>query len=311
MRYKYIFGPVNSRRFGLSLGVDLSPETKSCNFDCLYCELSIAKLKEKIDNEADPKEIVSELKEALEEFKDIDVITVTANGEPTLYSQLEELIVQIEKIKGNKKTLILSNGSTIYKKEIMDALRNFDIVKLSLDSAKIKTFKKLDRNLDSIDLNDIIEGMIKFRSVYMGVFVVEILVVKGLNDTFEEMRALDEVLKNIKPDRVDLSTIDRPPAYGVEGISEERLKELADIFKDISVNIVYKKEPKERVEYSKDELLHTITLRSLSQFDIESLLSTRSKEFLKELIEEGEVIEDDIGGVKFYRSSKRVSKRRA
>jgi len=301
LSFKYIFGPINSRRFGISLGVDLSPDKKSCNFDCLYCELAASNLSDRIEDEANPKEIVLELKEALKEFKDIDVITITANGEPTLYSQLDELIDLVDDIKGRYKTLILSNASTIYKKDIQNTLLKFDIVKLSLDSANKRTFKKLDRNMAGIELKYIIDGIKSFRTQYRGYLVIEILVVKGLNDSKEEMIELDRALKEINPDRVDLSTIDRPPAYMVEGVSQERLRELSESFKNISVNVVYKNRPKNRLSYSKDEILHTIKLRPFSQFDVEYLLDDSSKDILEELVDDKKVVVKDIAGVEFYK----------
>jgi len=87
--YKYIFGPVSSRRFGLSLGIDLSPESKSCNFDCLYCELSPAKTVDTIAHPPTVDAVVAEVQEALKAYPDVDVITITANGEPTLYPDLD------------------------------------------------------------------------------------------------------------------------------------------------------------------------------------------------------------------------------
>ncbi|MBY0540244.1 MAG: radical SAM protein, partial [Campylobacterales bacterium] len=140
-----IFGPIPSRRFGISLGVDLSPSKKQCNFDCLYCELEGAKTVDKMDSSPSVSEIISAIKENLEKHSKIDVITLTANGEPTLYPKLDELVEEINKIKGNIKTLILSNGSTIYKKDIFNTLLKIDTVKLSLDCVSEKCFKKLDR----------------------------------------------------------------------------------------------------------------------------------------------------------------------
>jgi len=135
MGYKFIFGPVSSRRFGSSLGIDLSPDQKSCNFDCLYCELKKAKTLRAIKNEPNSKVIINELKNALNEFKDIDVITLTANGEPSLYSDLLNLITQINTLKTTQKSLILSNGSAVLNPNAIEALLNLDIVKFSLDSA--------------------------------------------------------------------------------------------------------------------------------------------------------------------------------
>ncbi|WP_457599000.1 radical SAM protein, partial [Hydrogenimonas sp.] len=90
--YETIFGPIPSRRFGVSLGIDLSPGRKQCNFDCLYCELSPSKPVERSENPPPVERIITELADALEEHPDTEVITLTANGEPTLYPDLEELI---------------------------------------------------------------------------------------------------------------------------------------------------------------------------------------------------------------------------
>jgi len=121
-----IFGPIHSRRFGKSLGVDLSPGKKQCNFDCLYCELDPAKTMGYQDEILEVKTIVYAIRKALEEHEDIDFLTITANGEPTLYPHLSELMDEINKIKGNTKTLILSNAATIDDPKVQDALLKFD-----------------------------------------------------------------------------------------------------------------------------------------------------------------------------------------
>ena len=113
------FGPVISRRFGVSLGIDLSPEFKQCNFDCLYCELKGAKTVSKQIDSLKPELYIEEVQNILQNTPNIDMITITANGEPTLYPYLDELVDGLNKIKGDKKLLILSNSSLIYKKEII------------------------------------------------------------------------------------------------------------------------------------------------------------------------------------------------
>ena len=139
---KVIFGPIHSRRFGKSLGVDLSPSKKQCNFDCLYCELDPAKTMGDQDEVLRVETIITAIQKGLSEHQDIDFLTITANGEPTLYPHLSELIDEINKIKGKTKTLILSNAATIDDPEVQSALLKLDEVKLSLDCATQKCLKK-------------------------------------------------------------------------------------------------------------------------------------------------------------------------
>ena len=131
---KFIFGPVASRRFGTSLGIDLSPGTKQCNFDCLYCELAPAATVDSYSEAYKPDEIITELKQALHEHPNADVITLTANGEPTLYPYLDELIEKIDAIKESKQTLILTNTATLSDPKTYKSLLQLDQVKLSLDA---------------------------------------------------------------------------------------------------------------------------------------------------------------------------------
>ncbi|WP_281951294.1 radical SAM protein [Nitrosophilus kaiyonis] len=300
---KYIFGPVNSRRFGLSLGIDLSPDQKICNFDCLYCELEPAKPTDKILNPPNVDEIVKEVKEALKKYKDIDVITITSNGEPTLYKDLDKLVDELNKIKDNKKLLILSNGSLIYKKNIQKTLSKIDIVKLSLDCATKSCFKKLDRPLKSIsiDLEKIINGMIEFRKIYKGTLIIEILVVKGINDKKEEFEKLNDVLQKIKPDRVDIGTIDRPPAYRVEPVSFEKLFELSNYLQNIPINIVSRKDSKNfEKELNEDEILNTLKHRPFTHDDIKTVFSKSSIKKFEKLLKEKKIGEKKISNVTFY-----------
>ncbi len=310
MSYKTIFGPIQSRRFGLSLGIDLSPDEKSCNFDCLYCELAVAQVTDIIKNPPKVELILAEVKEALIEFPDVDVITLTANGEPTLYPHLEALVDGLNAIKKDKKLLILSNGSTIYHDNIQQALLKIDIVKLSLDCVSERCFKKIDRPYTDISIQKIIEGMKAFRGRYLKSLVVEILIIKGVNDTPEEMQKLNSILNDIQPDRIDIGSIDRPPAYSVEGVSEERLKELASVFENLPVHLIYKKEPSKRVDFSQEEIIETIKRRPQSEADVAYLFSTKAQERLKLLLKEKKVIMIDIAGVKFYASPEVKQKRK-
>lgn len=296
-----IFGPIPSRRFGISLGVDLSPESKQCNFDCLYCELKPAKTVDSMQSYPSVQEVINAISDSFKKHPKIDVITVTANGEPTLYPHLDELIVKINEIKGEAKTLILSNGSTIYKNEVFDALLKFDTVKLSLDCVSEKCFKKLDRVHKGIEIDKIIDAMVEFKKATTNFFVLEILIVKDLNDKADEIELLYQAIKRINPHRVDIGTIDRPPAYKVQPVSFETLESIANSFKGVNVNIAYKNRPKQTNSFSNEEILRLLERRPLTFEDIENLFDEASQKRLQTLVKDSKISVVDSSGVKFYK----------
>ncbi|EAL3906221.1 radical SAM protein [Campylobacter upsaliensis] len=294
-----IFGPVNSRRFGLSLGVDLSGAKKQCNFDCVYCELDAAKPIREQESVLSVEEILTEFKAVLKKDVKFDVLTLTANGEPSLYPHLKELILELKKLIKDKKILILSNGTAVLDEEKMRTLMLCDIVKFSLDSANEKTFYKIDRALKGIDLSKMIEKMAEFRVKFSGALVMEILVVKGFNDNEEEFILLNDALAKIAPMRVDLSSIDRPPAYAVSGVDEMRLLELSGLINSVPVFIA--KRHKAILSFSEKELLKTLRLRPQSELDVECF-DAKSRQNLQTLLEKGQIKSVNLAGVKFYKA---------
>ena len=299
-----VFGPITSRRFGQSLGIDLSPDTKQCNFDCIYCELKGAKTVDTIKNPPSVNSVIEDVEEALLKYNDIDVITLTANGEPTLYPYMEELVRRLHAIKKNSKLLILSNGTTVTCNKIRKILKEIDIVKLSLDCVSESCFKKIDRPLKGLYVKDIIEGIKTFRKTFDKELVLEVLVVEGINDKESEFEALKDVLKEIKPDRIDISTVDRPPAYDVKSVSITRLKELASILSSLPISLAYKKDySEEKRDFTKDEILSMIDKRPQSFDDVNISFSKRSKELLNQLVEDEFLCVKDVAGVNFYKLS--------
>lgn len=300
-----IFGPVNSRRFGKSLGIDLSPSKKQCNFDCLYCELEPAKTMGAYEDVVSVEDIIEALSKSLEIHQDIDALTVTANGEPTLYPYLSELMDEINKIKGDIKTLILSNSANIHEAKIQEALLKFDTVKLSLDCATARCLKRLDRSHEGIDVEVIKEGMLSFKAKFSNPLIIEILLVKGINDSEEEIEKLNEHLLKLNPTRIDLGTIDRPPAYKVEALSYEALREISLLFdSSLPIYIASRKKVVEKLSfYSREDILETIKKRPLTQEDIDVLFDSSSKDRLKILINENLIKTVNSSGYDFFVSS--------
>ncbi|EFC32397.1 radical SAM protein [Campylobacter jejuni] len=299
---KILFGPISSRRFGRSLGIDLSPSKKQCNFDCVYCELDPKKAQEKQDEIISIDKIVSEVKAMLKKNVEFDFLTLTANGEPSLYPYLNELILSLRNIIKDKKLLILSNGTAVLDENKFNALLKLDVVKFSLDSAVPKTFYRIDRALKNIDLEKMIEKMADFRAQFNGDLIMEILVVKDLNDNEEEFKILNQALKKIMPLRVDLSTIDRPPAYAVKKVSEEKLLELSKLIDSTPVLLAKRHYEGKKLSFNEEELLKMLHLRSQSEIDIEVKFDEKSKTLLNQLIKEKKVKILDLAGIKFYKA---------
>lgn len=295
---KYTFGPVSSRRFGISLGIDVSPNAKQCNFDCLYCELERAKPIEHYKTIAPLEAIIDEVKASLSE--DIDVLTITANGEPTLYPHLGALVEALNTIKGERKLLILSNGSTIMKPHIQKTLSNIDIVKLSLDCVSEKCFKKLDRAHKSVELHEIIAGIEQFRKNFAHSLILEILLVQGIEIDIERF---NELLPKLGAERIDIGTIDRPPAYDVKALSYHELYEIATRF-DASLPIhITARKPKESVKpfsLNAKEILNTLAKRPLTHEDIAILFDSATQERMDALQKANKIAIKTINNVAFY-----------
>jgi wyosine [tRNA(Phe)-imidazoG37] synthetase (radical SAM superfamily) len=297
-----IFGPIHSRRFGVSLGIDLSSSSKQCNFDCLYCELAPMHAITAQHSVTKIQTVLNDLQTALKAHPNIDVITLTANGEPTMYPHLNELIDEINLIKGDKQTLILSNSACLNDERIFNALLKLDQVKLSLDAATSKVFHKIDRPAQGIEIGNIINAIQRFSQNYRGKLFIEILFVRGVNDTPEEVAALNEALLGIHCERIDIGTIDRPPAYPVEGLGFSELYELSHFFDpQLPIHIVSRTHAAAHPSsYDSDEILTTLDKRPLTQEDIHALFDEEAKKRFQTLLHDHKITTIERSNIVFY-----------
>lgn len=308
---KTIFGPINSRRFGSSLGIDLSPALKQCNFDCLYCELAPSATTDTQKKVVEVSTIISELKKHLNDK--IDVITITANGEPTLYPYLDELIDEINKIKNSTQTLILTNSATLVDEKVFNSLLKLDQVKLSLDGVSESVFKRIDRPHAGIEIKDIVQKVIDFSKAFKGKLFIEILFVHGLNDTQDEIKKLNEVLLKLDVNRIDLGTIDRPPAYPVSGLSYKELHDASLLFNSsLPIHIASRThaEPNNS-SYSDEEILNTLDKRPLTMDDINLLFDQNSKKQLENLLSCSKIVTKKVGNLEFFILNENEKRKRA
>lgn len=299
-----VFGPVHSRRFGESLGVDLSPITKQCNYDCLYCELEGKKARDSMESLLSVDEILEVIKKGLERFGNIQSLTITANGEPTLYPYLYELMLRLEDIKGMTQTLLLTNGSLLYDINVSRACLLFDKVKFSLDAVSKEVFQKIDRPSKNTDLKRVLQGIYQFSADFTGELYAEILFVEKINDSLQEVKKMAKFLAPMRLNRLDIGTIDRPPAYRVKSISEERLEALGQIFLEFGIPTFIAKRAKVQTQknlvLNQEEIIKTLSLRPQSLEDVEAFWHSSAKEILQGLLKNDVVKIVENNGVKFY-----------
>jgi wyosine [tRNA(Phe)-imidazoG37] synthetase (radical SAM superfamily) len=308
----YIFGPIQSRRFGTSLGIDLSPLDKRCNFDCLYCELAPKVAMKDSDATFVVSDVIDELNSSLQQHPNVDVITLTANGEPTMYEAFDELVDAIKALDHKAKLLVLSNAALIDDKAMQKTLAKIDTVKLSLDAVTEEIFIKVDRPHPSIKITNIKSGIKEFAKNYDGELVIEILFVAGLNDTADEIKALNEYLVELHPHRIDIGTIDRPPAYGVSAVSNDRLDEIATLFDPtLTIAVAHRKEQElKQSHYTKEEIITTLDKRPLTPKDVSQLFDLTSVEILNQLVKSNEVLLLEQENDAFYILAKNFNKKR-
>lgn len=210
-KWQHLFGPVPSRRLGRSLGIDLVPH-KVCSFNCIYCQLGPTTHLTLDRRDYVPlSEIKHELAQWQEQGGEADYLTLSGSGEPTLHSQVEELVDWI-KSRFAQPLAVLTNGSLLWQTEMRQALRRVDLLIPSLDAATPEVFQQVNRPHPDLDLERIMEGIAQARWQCRGETWLEIMLVAGVNDSPEELEALREAAALIQPHRIQLNTVVRPPA---------------------------------------------------------------------------------------------------
>jgi len=238
MVYKHIFGPVPSRRLGLSLGIDPVPR-KVCSLDCIYCE--VGRTTEKT-MERQPyisaEVILEELRIFLSNYRQkIDYITFSGSGEPTLNSDLGKIIKGIRELSDTKIAL-LTNGTLLWNPDVRKEIIDVDVIMPSLDAISPEIFKKVNQPFKDLSPEMIVEGEVKLREEFKGEYDLEILIVKGINDIESEYRKLAEAVKIINPDTVQLNTVVRPPGQGkAPAVDRKELEKLKILIGD-KANII-------------------------------------------------------------------------
>jgi len=239
MKYEHLFGPVPSRRLGVSLGVDLVP-FKTCTFNCIYCECGrTTALTAKRRAFIPSGEVIKELEDFLDKKPKLDYVTFSGSGEPALHTGLGRFINFVKDRHRNYKVAVLTNGSLLFLKSVRGELKNADVVAPSLDAATEKVFRRLNRPHKSLSVKKIIRGLVDFRREYKGKIWLEVFIAPGINDAPAELKKLKEVIAKIKPDKIQLNSLSRPGAEKcVPAASGGDLRKIAAFMRPLKADII-------------------------------------------------------------------------
>ena len=296
--YKYLFGPVPSRRLGMSLGVDLVPK-KVCSLDCVYCEVGkTTKLTLERKEYVLYEKVTAELKDYFKNNPDPDFITFSGSGEPTLNSRFGDILDFVKTLKPNIPVAVLTNGTLLFNSNVRKELDKADVVLPSLDAATESVFNKINRPAKGLDIEKYIQGIVDFRKEFKGKIWLEIFILPEYNIDEKELLTLKNIITKIAPDSVQLNTLDRPGTINdLKPVSAEKLKEIVKLWNLDNVEIIAAAAKREENKaYRKDVeavILETIARRPCTVEDIIKITGLNVSEINKylDVLENKNVIE--------------------
>jgi wyosine [tRNA(Phe)-imidazoG37] synthetase (radical SAM superfamily) len=302
---RFVYGPVPSRRLGLSLGVDILP-FKTCTLDCAYCQLgSTGKTVLRRASYFPPKDILAQIKEALDSGQRIDIITFSGSGEPTLNRDIGRLIRAIKRMT-RVPVAVLTNGTLLGRADVRRDLAAADIVVPSLDAVPEGLFRRVNRPHPSLRSDKLIEGLARFRKGFKGLIWLEVMFVKGVNDSPAHIRALKKAADLIRPDRIHLNTVVRPPAdVRAKPLSPgamDKVRRALGPRAEVVASFKGRERPPAAVALDR-AILDTVGRRPVTVEDITAALGRHRDEVLKaivSLLRRGEVRESPHGGRTFF-----------
>ncbi len=293
---KYVYGPVPSRRLGLSLGVDIVP-FKMCTYDCIYCQLGRTTCKTLECRAQAPKDaVLTAIEEKVREHRAMDSITFAGSGEPTLNPDLAELIVEIRKMTPARITVI-TNGSLLWRPEVQHACALADLVMPSLDAGDSEMFQRVNRPCEGLQFETMVQGLVDFRKAFLKPIWLEVFLINGMTDTHAELEKIKKHLDRIQPDRVQLNTAVRPTAeeYALR-VPQERLHLLCPMLGTNTEVIASFAAPNTHKRFETDmaEILTLLSRRPCTVDDLADGLQIHRNEALKcvQQLLQGNLIEE-------------------
>lgn len=304
--YKHLFGPVPSRRLGMSLGVDLVPH-KVCSLNCVYCECGATT---KLTTDRKEYVLFDEIKNELVDFfsknDKPDYITFSGAGEPTLNIHIGKVIDFIKSNYSGTPIAVLTNGSLLSDITVRQELLKANLILPSLDAATELAFKKIDRPSNKLKINEYIQGLIDFSAQFKGTIWLEVMVLPGFNDDLDNLTQLKDAILKIKPDKVQLNTLDRPGVIeNIRAASRLELQNIIDLWNMDHVEIIASSATrKHNTSFRKDTenaIMETISRRPCTLEDLAEMLGLHINEINKYL----DVLDQD-GKIETFRQNRGI-----
>jgi len=305
-RYRYLYGPVPSRRLGLSLGVDLVP-MKTCSYNCIYCQLgrteeTTVERREYVPSDA----VMAEIGSWIERDIPADYITMSGSGEPTLNSTIGEIIQRIKEIT-DIPVAVITNGSLLSDGEVRDACAAADLVVPSLDAGSPSVFRHINRPDPRVTYEEMVSGLIDFSEMYAGELWVEVFLVYPANTLERDLMDLKRVLDRITYTRIHLNTCVRPPAESfADEAPPEKIELALDIFGEKAEGVLpFERETSKHISdtVTETQIMNLLKRRPCSLQDMASSFQTSPNEVLKyldPLVAGGKVAVQDKERQRFY-----------
>lgn len=286
--YKHLFGPVPSRRLGVSLGVDLIPH-KVCPLNCIYCECGATttltvERKEYVPYDA----VIAELKDYFKRHPAPDYITFSGSGEPTLNSRIGDIIRFIKSEQPSVPVAVLTNGTLLSDDKVRNELLMADLVLPSLDAATRDPFLRINRPHRSLDIDTCINGLIDFRKNFSQQVWLEVFILPGYNDDKKNLTVLKTAIQKIRPDRIQLNTLDRPGTVpGLKAAAWEQLQHIMDEWSlpglEIIAAVTQRREKSSFRDDIENAVFETIARRPCTTDDLCMILGLHKNEVNKYL----------------------------
>lgn len=306
---EFVFGPVPSRRLGLSLGINIIPH-KTCNYNCVYCEVGkTTNLTNKRQSFYNIEDIKRDFLEHIDKVGKFDFITFSGSGEPTLNKDIGDLI-RFVKSFNLAKIAVLTNGSLLYMQEVRQDLYEANIVIPSLDAALEPTFKRINQPHKELNLKNIIEGLRMFVQEFSGEVWLEIVFARGINDKKQDIEALKNTIEYIRPKKVQIGTVERPPAFsGIEKLSNDTLMDIYMALKDYNVEFIKPFSDKNLNfgDFLEKSIVKMISIRPCSAQELKDVFDADKKDIdniVSKLIQEGKAYKKIFGNKEFISARK-------